>query len=70
VHGADSSVKDEEDLPRHRPIITIWTILAVVVFYFAYVTYSRGDQQPALVLALVGVLLTYMGLSGGTKYEI
>jgi len=55
---------------RRRPVVNVWTILAVLVFYIAYTSYSRGDTQTSAVLAVVGLLLIYMGLSGGTKYEL
>jgi high-affinity Fe2+/Pb2+ permease len=55
---------------RQRSIVNVWTVLAVILFYGAYTSYSQGNTQTALLLTLVGALLAYMGLSGGTKYEL
>jgi hypothetical protein len=70
VQGGEKAADRDLDLPKRRKsIVNVWTILAIVVFYFAYVSYVRADVRTAAVFVVVALLFVYLGLSGGTKYE-
>lgn len=70
VHKPQKIKTDKALSRRRRSIVNVWTVLALVVFYVAYTSYSRGDVQTGALLLVIGVLLTYIGLSRGTRYEL
>ena len=59
-----------EGHPYRRRFLNAWAIVAVFVFYAGFTSYSHGDVQVSVILVAVGFLLMYMGLAGGTKYEL
>jgi len=65
VKGGDTSNQEKTVLSRHRrSIVNVWTIIAVIAFYFAYNAYVQGQNSNALILGFVGALLTYIGIKG------
>ncbi len=42
--------------------LNIMIVVAVIAFYFAYSSWTQGNNQVATVLAVVGVITGYLGL--------